>query len=214
MASIKISELNPLEKAEKEDLLVIVDSSENETKKIAIEDLNIGSTDVVISPEQPTGEDWKLWIDSDEAQNLGSEVVDTLDGNETNKAPSVRAVKEELNTYSTNEVRIGTYNGKPLYRKEFTGTVASAGIETIINSATTTDFIVSAKGGVIASSGHAFLIPRYSSETDYLNVLKIPSGVVRLQAGSNYAGSSYKITLEYTKTTDTATTSTLSEVTE
>lgn len=34
-----------------------------------------------------------------------SEVVDTLDGNETDKAPSVRAVKEELNN-KINEIKI------------------------------------------------------------------------------------------------------------
>lgn len=55
------------------------------------------SNDVIISPEEPTTEDWKIWIDSDEVDNLGSEVVDTLEGNETDTAPSVRAVKETLN---------------------------------------------------------------------------------------------------------------------
>lgn len=59
--------------------------------------VSVSGNEVVISPEQPTGEDWKLWIDSDEVQNLGSEVVDTLDGNETNKAPSVNAVNNALN---------------------------------------------------------------------------------------------------------------------
>lgn len=32
------------------------------------------SNDVVISPTEPTVEDWKLWIDSDEVQNVGSEL--------------------------------------------------------------------------------------------------------------------------------------------
>lgn len=56
-----------------------------------------GTEDIVISPEEPTTEDWKIWINPDDPiNNIGSEVVDTLDGNETNKAPSVRTVKEEL----------------------------------------------------------------------------------------------------------------------
>lgn len=65
----------------------------------AIKDLYDGgasTTDIVISPEEPTTEDWKIWIDTDEVSNLGSEVVDTLDGNEANKAPSVNAVNNAL----------------------------------------------------------------------------------------------------------------------
>lgn len=61
-----------------------------------------GTEDIVISPEQPTTEDWKIWIDTDEVNNLGSEVVDNLDGNETNKAPSVNAVNNELNSINNN----------------------------------------------------------------------------------------------------------------
>lgn len=59
--------------------------------------VSVSGNEVVVSPEQPEGDNWKIWIDSDEVQNLGSEVVDTLDGNETTKAPSVRAVKDALN---------------------------------------------------------------------------------------------------------------------
>lgn len=56
------------------------------------------SNEIVISEEQPTTEDWKIWINPDEPiNNIGSEVVDTLEGNETNKAPSVRAVNNALN---------------------------------------------------------------------------------------------------------------------
>lgn len=61
------------------------------------------SNEIVISEEQPTTEDWKIWIDTDEVNNLGSEVVDTLEGNETNKAPSVRAVKEGIIESGSNE---------------------------------------------------------------------------------------------------------------
>lgn len=53
-----------------------------------------GGSEVVISEEEPTTEDWKIWIDKNEINNIGSEVVDTLEGNETNKAPSVRAVND------------------------------------------------------------------------------------------------------------------------
>lgn len=62
------------------------------------------SNEIVISEEQPTTEDWKIWINPDEPiNNIGSEVVDTLEGNETNKAPSVRAVKEGIIESGSNE---------------------------------------------------------------------------------------------------------------
>lgn len=78
-----------------------------------------GGKEVFIQSTEPTEETAELWIDTedDSWNNIGTEVVDTLEGNEGNRAPSVRAVNE-LNTYSTEEVRIGTWiDGKPLYRK-------------------------------------------------------------------------------------------------
>lgn len=58
--------------------------------------LEVTGNEVIIGNEQPSEDDdnWKIWINSDEVQNLGSEVVDTLDGDESNLAPSVKAAKE------------------------------------------------------------------------------------------------------------------------
>lgn len=60
--------------------------------------LEVSGNEVIIGTEPPSPEDknWKIYIDSDEAQNLGSEVVDSLAGNESNLAPSVRAIKEGI----------------------------------------------------------------------------------------------------------------------
>lgn len=55
-----------------------------------------GTEDIIISEDEPTTDDWKLWIDTGEIGSASSEVVDTLSGNETNKAPSVRAVNTML----------------------------------------------------------------------------------------------------------------------
>ena len=67
--------------------------------------LEVTGNEVIIGNVQPSEEDdnWKIWINSNEVQNLGSEVVDTLEGNETNKAPSVRAVKEGIIESGSNE---------------------------------------------------------------------------------------------------------------
>lgn len=54
------------------------------------------SKDIVIGNETEVTEDTKIFIDTGEVENLGSEVVDTLSGNEVNKSPSVRALKEVI----------------------------------------------------------------------------------------------------------------------
>ncbi len=77
MANIKISELNELEQVDNDDLLVIVDTSANETKKVKARNVGTGgggSDVVIISDTQPTSEDNKIWINTGEVQNLGSEL--------------------------------------------------------------------------------------------------------------------------------------------
>lgn len=68
------------------------DTSTNAVQNKVIKEYVDSKEEVIVSDTQPTGNDWKLWIDSDEVINSGSEVVDSLEGNETNKAPSVKAV--------------------------------------------------------------------------------------------------------------------------
>lgn len=55
---------------------------------------------------------------------ISGEIVDSLQGSSTDKAPSIRAVNEALENvtsediYSTEEQKVGTWiNGKPFYRK-------------------------------------------------------------------------------------------------
>lgn len=55
---------------------------------------SLASTEVIIGEEQP--DEGKLWIDTGEISNLGTEVVDSVNGKQTNKAPSVRAVVQDL----------------------------------------------------------------------------------------------------------------------
>lgn len=55
---------------------------------------SLASTEVIIGEEQPN--EGKLWIDTGEISNLGTEVVDSVNGKQTNKAPSVRAVVQDL----------------------------------------------------------------------------------------------------------------------
>ena len=55
---------------------------------------SLASTEVIIGEEQPV--EGKLWIDTGEISSLGTEVVDSVNGKQTNKAPSVRAVVQDL----------------------------------------------------------------------------------------------------------------------
>lgn len=61
------------------------------------------SSDIIISHDEPTTDVWKLWIDSGAVDNIGSEVVNTLDGAEVNKAPSVYVVNKALEEIRINE---------------------------------------------------------------------------------------------------------------
>lgn len=55
--------------------------------------IEVATSDIIISDEQPSLDDeFKVWIDEGEVDNLGSEVVNNMSGNETKKAPSVQAV--------------------------------------------------------------------------------------------------------------------------
>lgn len=54
------------------------------------------SKDIVIGDETEVTDDTKILIDTGEVENLGSEVVDSLEGNETNKSPSVKAVNNAI----------------------------------------------------------------------------------------------------------------------
>jgi len=79
-------------------------------------DISIEGNEVFIGDEQDIPNSAKLWIDTDELLPESSEVVNSLDGNETTKAPSVNVVKNRFK-YSTDEIVIGEWLGKPLYRK-------------------------------------------------------------------------------------------------
>lgn len=58
-----------------------------------------GGNEITIGDEEDITNKTKLYIDpNDPISGLGSEVVDSLEGNEANRAPSVRAVKEGVIT--------------------------------------------------------------------------------------------------------------------
>lgn len=83
------------------------------------------SKDIVIGSEEDATEDTKILIETDSFNCLGTEVVDSLDGNETNMSPSVKVVNDRFK-YSTNEVIIGTWeDGKNVYRRTIKTTTSN-----------------------------------------------------------------------------------------
>lgn len=140
-------------------------------------------------------------------QSVGIVGTVTTDINNQNvdSVPNTPTVKNYVNaksTYSTGEQVVGTWvDGKPLYRKIFTGT----GNNTDIGNISDVDQLVSIKGTIKATYGQIWPIPNFFSEQQYWNsVFYDPSNTnVSLGTGNNYDSSSkYVVILEYTKTTD------------
>lgn len=62
----------------------------------SIDLFNIKSDEIRIQPDEPEDDNWQIWIDNDSAPVIGTEVVDSVNGTQTDKAPSVRAVVQDL----------------------------------------------------------------------------------------------------------------------
>ena len=119
MATKKITELNELETANDNDLLVIVDVANNETKKIKA--VNIGTGGGVdipqqdTAPEDPVEDD--LWIDTDDNTNLVGVVSSTTVSDKDTY--SCNYLNQHLyDMYSENEVLTNKIwiDGRPIYR--------------------------------------------------------------------------------------------------
>ena len=134
-----------------------------------------------------------------------AEVVDSLDGNSTTNAPSVRAVNDGLlDKYSTDEQRIGTWiDGKPIYRKVIdTGSLPNTDIKTINHNISNIDNIISIHGWAYRSSDNVFLpLPHVANNT----AISCYSTKNRIEITTYADRSSFTVSyiiLEYTKTTD------------
>lgn len=178
--------------------------------------ISTGSGNAIhIGENEPTNESTQLWIDRDELAGVGSEVVNSLEGNEERMAPSVAAVNK-INTYSTEETFTGKYwiDGKKIYRKVINfGALPNATVKNVltglqIESINIVNYYGIANG--IDVSGNRFSLtlpdthPNNPEQATRLSIntkeneynLVIITGTDR----SNYTA---YIIIEYTKTTDT-----------
>lgn len=218
MASIKISELNELEEASKQDLLVIVDVANNETKKIQAKNFAGGTTIPVSAtpPEDP--EDGALWVDTDD-EGVIVEVDQEVNSGSTN-AVSNKAITNyvnDLNTYSTTETVIGTWvnedgSKQPLYRKVvYLGNLPNASIKHIPHNISNLKLVTkfygtyyaadySSQAGipyVVSTENQAYFSYQIAMDINQTNIV-LSTSVDR----SAYKG---QVTIEYTKTTDVPT---------
>lgn len=176
----------------------------------AIDEKGSGSG-IHIGTDEPT--DTNVWINPDEPLNvMGTEVVDSLSGDETNKAPSVRAIKEFIsnkNVYSEEETIIGYVikNGKkiPLYRKElrYIGTIAND--VTVNHGIDNLDEMFNAYGWV-RKYGWMPIPTVHNYLAGFIGFGAFNSTTFTWYVGSDIQAGLVdvliKVTLEYTKTTD------------
>ena len=131
--------------------------------------------------------------------------------NTTNKTSVINAINEvntnQINssTYSTNEIVIGTYLGKPLYRKVLTGTLPTGKGENSFNLPS--ECSIKRKYGRIKSTlGPIFELDTYYTPSTAYSISSWTAAdehTLKVECGANYNTSSkYEITVEYTKTTD------------
>ena len=112
---------------------------------------------------------------------------------------------DDPNTYSTDEIRIGTYLDKPLYRKVFEITNPSSSNTNYQDlSSYNIDTLVSLKAPIKNSQIGKFVAPYQDSEQNYAILFINTSGYLRGRFGSAVITGfvECKVILEYTKTTD------------
>ena len=173
-------------------------------------DEGASSKDIYIGNDNPP-EDTKIWINTGEISPMHSEVVNSLSGNETAKAPSVQAVNNkfnEISAYSTEEKVIGTWiNGKKLYEKTiYINTGSTADTDVVIANLNIDNIeYLKITDGSIFSNNNWWDVNFYYSNTIYAaTYIRPEENAIKGKYGSYILGTGY-ITINYTRTTDSAT---------
>lgn len=142
----------------------------------------------------------------------GAQTVNTFSESTENAYSCYYANK--LNTYSTDEIRIGTStDNKPIYRKKVSGTYTTSATRAIVNLVENVDKLVKCYGLWSPNTGVPKIVvgcPDISGGGGidaYASVRKTDNNIIQFieySVASSYVGitGSYEITLEYTKTTD------------
>lgn len=210
------------------------DISENAVQNKVIKEyvddqVNSIPEEVIVSDTQPTGDDWKLWIDSDKQTdntyyndngtptNIKTTTYDTLPvGTEVDydgeTVPDGWTQVDEEPIYSTTEQVCGTwYDGKPLYQRVvYINSLPnnSTGYYDVFNSSEINNINV-----CFIDEGNSYMTVTAGNhtETDTMNWIYSTSGFVmtciydkqiRIITKDNKSTTSAYVTVKYTKTTD------------
>ena len=105
---------------------------------------------------------------------------------------------------STEEREVGAWtDGKPLYEKSYEGTISSTQ-QDIEDFGQTTITLVSGVGMVAKTTGSQMAIGMLPSANNWQSGLHVASNTLKLFTTSEVSGGTYRITIRYTKASDTA----------
>lgn len=108
--------------------------------------------------------------------------------------------RDNFQEYSTGEQVVGKWiDGKPIYQKTFSGTVASTSTSLFSVSSLSPEHFINIRGNVVVS-GYQFSIPYYQSQSSMYDVFYYDENI-EWRSSSN-SSTDYWITIQYTKTTD------------
>jgi hypothetical protein len=108
---------------------------------------------------------------------------------------------DAANSYSTAETLTGGtwIDGKPIYRKTFTGTASGAVNE--VNTGVSFGTLINAYGTLADGNSDIAPIGIFMDATDFYSYWNFSGGVFELCTGNEFRGRTYCLTLEYTKAT-------------
>ena len=143
--------------------------------------------------------------ENDDNTTNNSNAIGTLSSlNTTNKSNLVSAINEVNNkfNYSTSEQVIGIdENGKPIYKRSFSGITADFDFTTFTTDYNTNSITVRKAYGSIQTTNGGVTIGGYVN-SNYFAGLFIHAEELQLYHGASLKKANYNITLEFTKKTD------------
>lgn len=175
--------------------------------------ISTGSGNAIhIGDTEPTNPSTQIWIPDDGYMNsLGTEVVNSLDGNESFKAPSVKTIND-VNKYSTEETFTGKYwtDGKKIYRKVIEITEITLGTEMTYNHNLSIDTVVVSDLFAYRAQGNTSIKFPYNGSVNgsynanfFLGLNDVQTNTFRYYVGSGWTTlKKLRMILEYTKITD------------
>lgn len=142
------------------------------------------------------GEYKDIYVKAFDTLPIGTEV--DYDGS---TVPSGWTEIPDPNTYSTDEVRVGTWiDGKPLYRKVVTASASASSTFNIIDSSVNT--IVKTTTYLTTDTGQVLPIPYYIDGNTYGYGNNYQNNYIYTGKGTAFTAGTLMVIIEYTKTTD------------